>query len=196
VDVPSSNDQTIALEIALLESVANLPVSRSPELPEPAVSAPKPSSQEPKTAKPKADKPVEAELQEVSEAIADEPAKITANSAELDDALWRQTIETIKEKHNTLYGIMRMAKPSWEDTTLTLAFAFAFHQNRINDAKHRDIIAKTIKNLSGQEVNVVCILDPSIKPKPPVQEAVQKPANNLAVESISNIFGGAELLES
>lgn len=203
VNVPASADQAVALEIALLERIA-MPTPTFVKTKEPAIEKPKAKRAEPDTEQtPKStvqktqESNIEGPIEPATETEPTEkPEKIVANSAELDDELWHQVVEAIKEKHNTLYGVIRMAQPTWEDTTLTLSFAFAFHQKRINDSKHREVIAQTIKDLSGQEVNIVCVLDPSAKPEMPVQEDMHSSSDNSTVKNISNIFGGAELLES
>ena len=189
IEIPASRDQAVALEIALLGSVINpKPSLNVPEKPKTAVKKPSPEKtiEEPPTKS--ADKPEEQPV------VVD---KVSSNSADLNDELWQQVLETIKQKHNTLYGVVRMARPTWQDNNLTLAFAFAFHQKRINDPKHREIIATTIQELSGQTVMVNCVHDPSIPTTAIVQpEDIHSSMNSPAIESISNIFGGAELLES
>jgi len=107
-------------------------------------------------------------------------------------------LQALKQSHNTLYGIVRMAEPTFgEDGTLTLAFAFAFHQKRLNDTKHRQLLAGVIEEISGQTVQIECIVDKTVSSTPaaevPLEQA--RPEGNGALSTISNIFGGGELLE-
>ena len=97
--------------------------------------------------------------------------------------LWQQTLDQIKKQYNTLYGIARMAKPTLAGTQLTLEFKFAFHQKRINELKNRKIFADVFTGLSGVPVEIICIV---------AETAVASEA----VAAVSNIFGGAEVLES
>ncbi len=100
--------------------------------------------------------------------------------------LWQQTLEEIKKQYNTLYGIARMAQPEFDGSRLTLSFKFAFHQKRINEAKNRKIFADVVERLHGKPVEIICII------AEPLEASAPKPD----VSAISNIFGGAELLES
>lgn len=162
-----------------------------------AVAAPKP---EPKQA-PKADipEPPKAEKpQPKSASAADTPAVITkpsepaAATAGATDApetditeLWQQALDEIKKQYNTLYGIARMAKPTFDGHRLTLTFKFAFHQKRMQEAKNRKIFADVMERLYGGPVEISCV----------VAESADTPAEKTPdVAAISNIFGGAELL--
>jgi hypothetical protein len=128
-----------------------------------------------------------------------EPAEVSSElTAEtvLDEATWPQVLQALKTRYNTLYGIVRMAQPHFIDkNTLELAFAFAFHQKRLNEKANRAIITDTIRQITGRTVKVECIHDAKAKATPP---AVSKPrpAAKEEIATISNIFGGAELLES
>ena len=77
-----------------------------------------------------------------------------------------------------------MAEPSFDGHKLTLAFKFAFHQKRISEAKNRKILSDVVEKLFGQPVEIVCTVTDA------------NPASKADVSAISNIFGGAELLES
>lgn len=116
-------------------------------------------------------------------AIEDTPKQAVTS----DEAMWPAVLEQLKKKHNTLYGVARMAKPTFEDGKLTLAFSFAFHQKRFTEPKNREIIANILESLTGKPIEVVCIVDKAS------EDNSQKTTD---VSTISNIFGGAELLES
>jgi DNA polymerase-3 subunit gamma/tau len=104
---------------------------------------------------------------------------------ELGD-LWQQTLNEIKKQYNTLYGIARMAKPEFDGAMLRLGFKFAFHQKRINEAKNRKIFADIFTRLYGAPVEITCTVIE--------HDTIATPAPDVA--AVSNIFGGAELLES
>ncbi len=105
---------------------------------------------------------------------------------------WPIVVANIKKKYNTLYGILRMAEPRYEDNTLTLAFRFAFHQKQINSDKNRKIVSDVIKHETGQAVTITCVID---KDSQPNLNANADNKNNI-VNNVSDIFGGAEVLDS
>lgn len=112
---------------------------------------------------------------------------------------WNTVLKTIKQKYNTLYGILRVADFNYEAPVLTLTHQFAFHQRRVAESKNRDIIVKTIQQLFNITIELNCKLDK--QPKKPVDNPTDHKDDISAniettVSSISNIFGGAELLES
>jgi len=116
------------------------------------------------------------------------PAATAQPSGDVDIAeLWQQTLDEIKRQYNTLYGIARMAKPELTGSSLKLTFTFAFHQKRINETKNRKIFADVLERLYGAPLEIVCVVADKT-------ESADVPKPDVA--TISNIFGGAELLES
>jgi DNA polymerase-3 subunit gamma/tau len=117
-----------------------------------------------------------------------EAAAVTAASdfTPTEDAveLWQKTLNEIKSQYNTLYGIARNAKPQLSGNTLTIGFKFGFHQKRINEVKNRQIFVDAASRLYGAPLEITCVvIEPDGGPAPDVT-------------AISNIFGGAEVLES
>jgi DNA polymerase-3 subunit gamma/tau len=121
------------------------------------------------------------------------------------DTVWPELLKTIKTKHNTVYGILRMANPELSGDELVLTFKYAFHQKRMAEAKHRQIISDCILHLTGHSVTINCQYDKAMSERTPlgVEETetmttlIAEPTlTNSPVSTISNIFGGAELLES
>jgi hypothetical protein len=99
---------------------------------------------------------------------------------------------------------MRMAVPEFTPGTLTLRFKFAFHQKRMNEAKHRKIVSDIITQLSGQAIAIHCIYDkeaqlsdsPISAAPPSAAPAVNSADTAASLSAISNIFGGGELIQS
>lgn len=188
LDVPAARNPRQLLEIVLLQHA--LPATTATPAPAPATAvakqaAPKAVESEPVPIKP-AEEPVKVEP-----VIPDEPAepeptppknKVSTSSDVTE--LWQGTLDEIKKQYNTLYGIARMAKPEFDGKTLKLEFKFAFHQKRMNEAKNRKIFGDIVERLYGQPVEIICIIAEAGAPAKP------------DVSAISNIFGGAELLES
>ncbi len=117
----------------------------------------------------------------------------SAASAGDDKAHWAETLKALKTEHNTLYGVVRMARPEFLNDKVRLTFGFAFHQKRVNEAKNKAVVSKVLGNVLGHEVELECLFDKNSKPEPVV--AAPKAAGG-TIDAISNIFGGGELLES
>jgi DNA polymerase-3 subunit gamma/tau len=177
VEVPASHDPLRSLELALLSIV---PADPAPEKVEPA--------QEIKqTEEPTKPATTESETKE-TKSTSKVRAKITMNEDN-----WSSVLEAVKKKHNTLYGVIRMAQPDFsEEGTLKLAFAFDFHRQRISESSNRKMLSDVIKDLTGQVIVIECVLDKSAQP--PASASNEEPSEDLA--AISNIFNGAEVLES
>lgn len=168
VEVPSSRDPERLLEITLLRARGAKPV-------------PQPTA------------PVKPVQEKSPPQIS---AGAAANGQELNETIWPEVLGILKQRHNTLYGVIRMAQPSFKESgKLVLTFGFAFHEKRIKEANNRRVLADIIHELTGQIVNVECLLDKAVSPPVIVpNKSAAKPKPDLA--AISNIFGGAELLES
>lgn len=124
------------------------------------------------------------ELEQVSE---DVEAKQQSNSS------WNEVLKVLKTKHNTLYGVLRMADTKVETDKITLIFQFEFHKKQLHQAKNLATLRAIVDEQLGKgykiESEVIKKLIKSQTPKP-----ITAPDDSLS--SVSNIFGGAELLES
>jgi DNA polymerase-3 subunit gamma/tau len=198
LDVPAARNPKQLLEIVLLQSALPATKVAKVDAPAPVVQrvaaktvvskAPAPEPDDIPAPEPHPEPPVEPvppPLEEPDDQVATPDAPVAQAGTLEVDQLWQQTLDEIKKQYNTLYGIARMAKPEFDGETLTLSFKFAFHQKRVNEAKNRKIFADVVERLLGQPIQIVCIVA-----EPATEE---KKAD---VAAISNIFGGAELLES
>lgn len=104
---------------------------------------------------------------------------------------WPLVLASVKKHNNTLYGILRMSKPEYESGTLTLWFRFAFHQKQLNEKKNQAIIQEIIKELSNAAISIDSKVQHSKSTKQPTKQQ-----DNGLVDTVSNIFGGGEVLES
>jgi DNA polymerase-3 subunit gamma/tau len=119
----------------------------------------------------------------------DKPVELLNN-----EELWAAFLNTLKQTHNTLYGVIRMAKPQFvADNVLELTFMFPFHQKKLNEPINRHVLEKTIADLSGQAWTIKAILD---KKQATSTDQAAQTAPSADLSTISNIFEGAELLES
>lgn len=103
---------------------------------------------------------------------------------------WPVVVAEVKKTHNTLYSILRMAEPRIEDDTLLLAFRFPFHQKQLNNEKNRKVIGDVIQRVTGSNIAIKCVIDKASKPELNVD------VKHNAIASVSDIFGGAEVLDS
>ncbi len=210
LSVPSSPNPAAALELALLHTVfARAPfspaqVETAPQPPiapqplaEPAPETAKPAAQP--APKPKATKPAEKAKAEPAKATTSEPAAAPTASPRkhapeqpFDVGAWPEVLGHIKKKHNTLYGMLRMAEASSDNGALILSFSFPFHQKRANDQKNKQVIIEAVQAVTGAVVAVSCVV--SEAPAKPAIAPVAEPDPSIA--AISNIFGSAEVLES
>lgn len=116
----------------------------------------------------------------------------STNSTAFDEAMWPIIIAKVKKSNSTIYGILRMAHMVYNEHTITLSFNFAFHQKQINESKNRKIIEDIIKQETGKDIAIKCVVDKQVK-KNASHDATS--ATN-SLETVSNIFGGGEVLES
>ena len=203
VDVPASRDPRLSLEIALLDIALAGEPKAAPTNPAPSEPAPPKTMHEEVRAKPATQvEPHPSTFQKKS------LTKLT-EAKPLDPTTWSQILATIKQKHNTLYSIVRMVQPVFSEGKLVLECAYPFHKKRLNESRNKQIIIDTVRDVTGQEPTVTFLVVEGVKPPevepslPPANEQVHKVAEkgagkdkNEAVQNISNIFGGAELLES
>jgi hypothetical protein len=93
-----------------------------------------------------------------------------------------------------------MAEASIENTTVTLSFRFKLHYSKVNDAKHSSVIAQVLHDVTGREYTIACKLNEEVTATPKAQvisnNSTYTTKDSSALSTISNIFGGGELLES
>ena len=194
IEVPASRDPERFLEIILLKAQ---PKTASPK---PVIyTSPKEASNSP-AKEPEASAPPKAEEQppkpaEEAKPIATKPAKKKAGA--LDDKVWPDVLKELKNRHNTLYGVVRMAHPDFsEEGVLKLSFAFAFHQKRIKENSNQQKLADIVHEVTGKVVTIECLLDKTAVPPVTPPTPSHKPPTDNNLTAISNIFGETELLES
>lgn len=201
IEVPASHDSERFLEIVLLKALPRQAKAASRPVTESAAEPEQPARPAPASAKPAAKtEPKAVKADKALQKAAKTPKKASRSQAgakkKLDSGIWPDVLSAVKQHHNTLYSIVRMAQPDFSKAgVVTLAFEFPFHQKRINEDANRQKIAGIIQDLTGQTVSIESALDKSAKPPAIATAAAEdKPDPNLT--AISNIFGKAELLES
>ena len=193
LEVPVGHDPERLLEIVLLESAGSGAVQKSPTVPPKQVT---PVVKEPKKAQPEAIPIEKTDLpdRKPQPEPEPEPQKAAPMATVFDDKIWPEVLNALKQKYNTLYGVVRMAEPSFDGHDLELSFNFAFHQKRVTDPKNKKILADIIFGLSGQSVVITCLVAKKEAVEATAASA-KKPAHTAAdITDITNIFGGAEVL--
>jgi len=99
---------------------------------------------------------------------------------------WDNFLKILKQRNNTLYGVMRMAKYKINGDEVSLVFKFKFHKKQIEDSKNLAIIHQTLETCFGKRMKL----------SSEVLSNNSKPAPDPNLQNLSNIFGGAEVLES
>jgi len=138
------------------------------------------------------EKPAKTIIQEIKPDI--KTPTETATSGPFDIKKWPEVLAQIKKTHNTLYSILRMADANYIDSSLILGFGFSFHLKRANEAQNKQILSNAIEELYGLSVQIICELRK--KNEVENEKVDSKPTGSPEIESISNIFGHTELLES
>lgn len=220
IEVPSSHNPARLLEIILIDSVVHdAPVMTAHhEAVRPAAGVPSPVHATPEPPAQKSDTPVSqpadpkpakqarsvqaqkapAPADDAASKLPENPKEISAADAAFNDTIWPGVLNNIKKQYNTLYGVLRMANPIFGDDELELQFKFAFHQKRLNEVKNRKIIADFIRTATGRNVTIRCTVNKDATPSASAArtDAVSVTAPPAVLDSISDIFGGGEVLHS
>jgi DNA polymerase-3 subunit gamma/tau len=187
IDVPSKFDPDAYLEVLLYKycSKNNKPTIIIEDSKPPAVRSEKVVA--PITKK----KTIETNTDEkvVSPEENNEPKKKVSGSVEFNKLIWKDLLNIVKKTNNTLYGLLMMARPKMIDGTLNLDFGHLFYQKKINDIKNKDIVMLKFKELTGHDINIAANYVPELK-------KVDTEKQNKDLNNISNIFDGAEVLQS
>ncbi len=137
---------------------------------------------------PKIDKPSEAKpAPPVNHA-----KRSTKTNYESVEAAWPSILATLKDRHNTLYSVVRMAEPEWSEDQIVLKFAFPFHQKRLQEAKNQQVLLDIISELTGQQLSIKAVIDN--KEMAPSKNDIES-KTEVPVDNISNIFGSVEMLD-
>ncbi len=210
LNVPSSSSPRAYLEITLLDTALAGQPAAAGIAAQPA--KPKVMTQAVHNNAPVITEPHPSSLRRAAPVQPAEPDNVSPRSpvsdTVVDQSVWLNILSAIKAKHNTLFSIVHTARPCFEPGMITLECQFAFHKKRLSEARNRQVLTDVVKDITGQDIIVQCTVSngsapvapqpPDDIPKPPPASAPQQagPQANETVSNISNIFGGAEVLES
>lgn len=174
VDVPASTSPETVLEVMLLDhNLKNQPVV--------------------KTQKPVRDVDADLAPAKKDKQIKPKPTiarSINSEARQFDLSMWPSVLSAVKTKNNALYSVLRMAAPELNNSTLSLKFNFIFHQKRVSEAKNQQIIIDAIKQQKVEPITIDFVLDPK-KPSATNTKAIKE----FDVKTVTNIFGGGEMLD-
>lgn len=191
VAVPAAFDPQAALEIALLDVVIDRQLAETPSPPQ--ITSVEIVTTPAKTTKPA---PKATEVEQPTMKPAAKSATAVSVHAQLDEATWKAVLDSIKQTHNTLYSVARMATPQINGDEIILVFKFPFHQKRLSETKNKQIITNLASEAVGKPVTITCIIGSAEQPTQQTENPTPtKGTSKDAISTISNIFGGAEVIE-
>jgi DNA polymerase III subunit gamma/tau len=111
---------------------------------------------------------------------------------------WPRILDAIRTESPSVFSALKQGVPRLDDDKLVLYFEFELHRNKIAQAKHIDLISRVIETITNHKKAVTCQVDKAVVRankgldlyKPAVEE------NDPHLQTINNIFGTAEMLES
>ncbi len=220
IQVPASRDPRASLEIALFDAALQPlntikpPAAQKPTTAVAAVQAKPPVQIEPHPStlrKPPAPAPVadtktepKPELKKTKQEA--NPITGAKSSGTLDPQSWSAVLDTVRKQYNTLYSMLKAAQPVFNPGEVILECGFAFHKKQLTNSRNKGKLAAIISEVTGQNINIRCELVETMPTPPPVSlppadEQIhtitpKKGKDNEDLKAVSDIFGGAELLES
>lgn len=197
IEVPASREPASYLEIVLLDAAFGQ-------------NSPKPAETEPAPAKPNATKVKAASTMPSSDVITEpHPSKVRSDSKKnkiegqpknsqpaklLDNKTWTGVLNRLRQKYGTLHSILKLSTPVFGESSVTISCSNAFNKKRLEDPRNKQVIVDTIHEVVGSHVEIICEIG-SKSTKPAETESKHSAAPD-AVNTISNIFGGVEVLDS
>lgn len=190
INLPLSHDPDQMIEIILLEAaIANRPKDKPVE----PTSSPTP---EPEQATPGIHETVdESSDPEILPNKTEPVAQSSSKHQAFNTAVWEEILLSAREKDASIYTALRLAEPRIDKQKLVLAFKFPLHQKKVDQARHKDLIAKLVEEKTGQKLQIVTVVDKQSKSKDSGHKSGTE-KNSDDIKNISNIFGDAKVLES
>ena len=114
---------------------------------------------------------------------------------------WDSIVNKAKAETGSLYSALRLARPELSGATLKLFFKFPLHQKKLAQAGNVNLLGRLIEETTGTKLKIESLMDKAAsgpnqtKPQRPKPDKVNPSAGD-QLNSISNIFGDAEVLES
>ncbi len=194
--VSSSSEPLSALEIAIFK--AAISPSSQPQIVETKITSQEPKSQalstsSEKTTKKPAEPAVKPKDQKKAEEndYPDEQLPVSGQKADW----WEDVLNNVKKVNNTLYGVLRMADTKVDNDVLHLTFGFGFHKKKVDDKTTQAKIHEAIKQITGKNYKINAVVDKNAGKQTTTKKSSEE-SNDNGLASITDVFGGAEVLES
>ena len=178
--VNNSSDQLSSLEIVLYSSILNSDYASSDRL----------KSADMVIAEPKA---IKTSASKKDNQIISKKQIFKNKSDQSFNSVWDQVLAQMKVNHSTLYSILKPSNVELKDAKVYLKTGFLFHQKALNEKKNQNILNTEFEKISGKQYQIEAVLDQNIKLSMEIDEKHE--VNDLDITSISNIFGGGEMVE-
>lgn len=175
VSVPSSPQPQEMLEIVILEASSRTDDSLEQE-------------------KPPIDTPMSTTPRPPKKVVKSKPA-IDQTSQQSTKGNWDDVLAIVRDKAPALSDLLRQAKPEFSDGKLEIVFSFSLHRKKASEAQNMRIISTAVEQVYGTGIRVTYTFDKEAVSTGPVSPSIM-PKESTQLESISNIFGTAEVLES
>ncbi|MBP7837668.1 hypothetical protein KA021_03140, partial [Candidatus Saccharibacteria bacterium] len=108
---------------------------------------------------------------------------------------WQAILDAIKVKHNPLYTLLRVSKPTLDNELLTLSFSFAFHAKKLEDPKYKALLAQTLQEVTGHSVEIQSVVDKNsgttTEPTPPIDAA-----HASQISAVRDMMGGGDIVDA
>lgn len=100
---------------------------------------------------------------------------------------WSEILAKVMKYNHTLFSFLRINKPiSVKDNVIQLGVSYAFHKERINEAKNKETLEKIIEEILGTKMRIECVIIDR-KEEPEFTKDDEK------LESLAREFGGTVL---
>ncbi|HEY5268071.1 MAG TPA: DNA polymerase III subunit gamma/tau [Candidatus Saccharimonadales bacterium] len=185
LDIYRASDQLTALEVTLYSSVIDSSASIQPQKKPAEMLIPETKATKKSVTKP----PVEIDNLEI---VPETLVNNQDSDIQFPD-IWEKTLADLRLKYSTLYSIVKLSKMDFDGQKIILRTKFPFHQKTLNEKKNRDILNNLIHKISDKNFAIEVIVDKNIDTD--IEEEIKDEALDLDITSISNIFGGGEVVE-
>ncbi len=206
LDVPASPKPRASLELTLLKLLFAIGETNGPsaaqttEPPTPPVPPQPPKTKVeslPKKAAVESDEAGVGEKSVVKIAAKGAVKPAEAMSLQPGQDVWPSVLKQLKTQNNTLYSIARMAQTKSANDVLEVGFTFPFHYKQVNQPKNKALLQSVLETLGQNGLQLeIRLIEESSEGKQSVPSSKVHSTSDPAMESITNIFGAGEVLES
>lgn len=105
---------------------------------------------------------------------------------------WNEFLEKLKPLNHSLSALLRSARPKeyTEDGTLVLEMFYKFHKERVESAKNRKLLEKTLSEVLAMPIKIQCALGKNAEYRRQNTEDKEKPKGGAAARRAANLYNG------